>query len=60
MEDIDFLSGVFLPKIQKNCKILVWNEKYVEPWMYSHCQFFNFSILKMWKIKNVFTLGQMA
>jgi hypothetical protein len=28
--------------------------------MCSHCQIYKFSILKMWKIKNVFTLGPMT
>ncbi len=49
-------------------KILVfeWIENWVlieksdEASMCSHCWIFKFSILKMWKLKNVFTLGPMT
>jgi hypothetical protein len=41
-----------LLEIQTNCKELGLKEK-----ISSHCQIFKNSIVKMWKIKNVFTLG---
>jgi hypothetical protein len=46
---------ILLLEIQSNCKNWVWKEKAVEPSMCSRCQIAKFSILKMWKIENVFT-----
>jgi hypothetical protein len=46
---------ILLVEIQSNYKNWVW--KPVELSMCSHCQIAKFSILKMWKIKNVFTHG---
>jgi hypothetical protein len=43
-------------KLQK----LGWKEKAGEPSMCSHCRIKKISILKMWKMKNVFTLGPTA
>ncbi len=61
MEDIEFwVDGFCLLEIQSNCKNWVWKEKAVELSMYSHGQIYKISILKMWKIKNVFTLGPTA
>jgi hypothetical protein len=54
------LSEFFLLKIQKNCKNRVWKEKSVERSMCSHCRIWKFSILKIWRIKNVFTLEPMG
>ncbi len=50
----------FVAENSKNCKNWVWKEKSVEPPMCSHCQIWKFLILKMWRIKNVFTLLPMA
>jgi hypothetical protein len=54
---ISELMWILLLEIQINCKNLVWKKKSIEPSMCSHCQNFQFSIPKMWKIKNVFTFG---
>jgi hypothetical protein len=52
---------ILLLEIQTNCKNWVRKEKSVELSMCSHCwRILKFSILKMWKIKNVFTLGTTA
>jgi hypothetical protein len=48
---------ILLLEIFLNHKNWVWKEKSVESLTCSHCRIEKFSILKMWKIKNVFTLG---
>jgi hypothetical protein len=47
-------------EIQINCKNWVGKEKSVEPSKCSHCRILKFSILKLWKIMNMFTLGPPA
>jgi hypothetical protein len=51
-----FLNGFFCCKFKKLQK-WVWNETLIKPLMCSQYQISKISIPKMWKTKNVFTLG---
>jgi hypothetical protein len=56
VEDIDFWMN-FVVVNSKKLQKWVWKETSIEPSMCSQCRISNFSIPKMWKLINVFTLG---
>ncbi len=60
MKNIDFWVDFVAENSTELQKLGLVREKSVEPLMCSHCRIYKFENLKMWKIKNVFTLGPMA
>jgi len=59
VENIDFWMNFVVENLNKLQKLGL-EGKSIEPSMCSHCWIKTISILKMWKLKNVFTLEPIA